>query len=135
MSTDHAQHDTADPIPIPRRPLTDRERGWIAEILASNQLWADVTIGELFATAKCRCGCGSVIIERPATPQNPRLAGKHGDVGTMYIRTADRGLITVMLYQDDGYLTVLSVVYDDYEKGFQPLPESWNETQRIVESG
>jgi len=103
--------------------------------LAANKLWADVTVGELFATPTCTCGCGSIAIERSAVPQNLQRVGKRGDVGTIYIKTADPGLITIILFEDDGYLSGLEVLYDDDERSFQPLPERWEEVQRLVRSG
>ena len=135
MNMGEGQHELSRWVPIARRPLTERERGWVTEILNVNKLWADVTVGDLFAVGKCGCGCGTVVLERPPEPQNPRMAGKWGPVGFIYIFTRNRGLVTVMLYHDKGYLSILEAVYDDYEKDFQPLPETWEEAQRTVESG
>lgn len=121
--------DSVGWIPIPRRALTEQERAWVNEILAASKEWADVSVGELFAVARCACGfCRAVQLERPPSPQNPRSKG-HGQIGDIDIQTNVGDTINVALYEQDGTLTDLDVLC---EFGFKPVPDTWTEVARWV---
>jgi hypothetical protein len=118
-------------IPIPSRPLTREEQSWVNEILSASKDWADVSIGELFASGRCPCGlCRAVQFEQPAKPQNPR-GTKHGQIGDIDIHTSAGDVINISLYAKNGSLTDLDVLC---EFGFKPVPESWNEIAHYVKA-
>lgn len=96
-------HQPAKPVV---RTLTPQEIGWINEILTANPDWSDVDVGELETEAECTCGCNSVVLKLPATPHNPRAAGKAGAIGEL---RHDSNGKTVRLYALDGSLSVIEV--------------------------
>jgi hypothetical protein len=121
------------PRAVPERPLSRRERDWIAEILQSNSAWADVDFAATRVVGKCACGqCHTVYLDSDR-PQNPRLSGTKGYIGRIEIRTADEFGITITLDQGDGKLYELYVDFLDLSpEGNRGAPSQWTELAHIV---
>ncbi len=118
-------------VPIPKRPLTDQERGWVNDILSASKEWADVSVGELYAVGVCPCGfCKAIQLEPRMQPENPRARG-HGQIGDIDIHTESGETINVALYAKDGSLTDLDVLC---EFGSKVVPDTWKEVGRWVNS-
>jgi len=113
---------------ISRRPLTDQEKEWVNAILQTNQSWADVSLGEIFADGECTCGCRTVHLSRPLQPQNARTAHLlHETVGVMWIFTELGKTIGVILHAKYGSLGELEVLY---QESAEPWPSNWREVRR-----
>ena len=120
---------------VPERPLSKRERDWIAEILQINPAWADVDFAATRVVGDCACGkCHTVYLDSDL-PQNPRLSGTKGYIGRIEIRTADEFGITITLDQGDGKLYELYVDFLDLSpEGNRGAPPQWSEVAHIVTS-
>lgn len=119
-------------ISIPKRPLTDQERGWINDILSASKEWADVCLGEVYAIGKCPCGCRTVLLEEPQHVHNRRLIGEKGLVGEidLTIRVDDKeDVVSVLLHHLGGNLSELEVVWYNFP---EPVPSDWTEIFRKV---
>jgi hypothetical protein len=133
MMTKHIDFDldydsTGLTRPVPRRPLTEQEKGWINAILQTNKAWADVTLGEIYVDAECTCGCHTVHLERPTQPQNASTAHlPHETVGMMWIITELGKTIGITLHAKYGSLGELEVVY---QENTEPWPSTWHEVSR-----
>lgn len=119
-------------ISIPRRPLTEQERGWTNDILSASKEWADVCLAELYAVARCPCGCRTILLEAPQQVQNPRLLGQKGLVGEidLTVRIDDKeDVVSVLLHHVAGNLSELEVVWYNFP---QPVPGNWIELTRKI---
>jgi hypothetical protein len=111
-----------------RRALTGQEKEWINAILQSNEMWADVTIGDVHVDGECTCGCRTVHLERPPHPQNARTADLFiENVGMMWIITELGKTIGITLHAKNGSLGELEVVY---QENTEPWPSTWREVSR-----
>jgi hypothetical protein len=118
-------------LPIQRRPLTPEEKGWVRDILSASKEWADVYVGELYAIAKCPCGCRTVLLEEQGV-HNPRLIRDKGLVGEMdlAIRIGSKeDVASVLLHHVGGSLRELEVVWYNFP---EPVPTNWTEISRRV---
>lgn len=120
--------------PIKARSLSPQEQSWIREILAHNQRWADVDIGDAQVVAQCDCNtknCKTVYLDSPL-PQNSFTHSK-GYLGRIEIMTVDDFLITVTLDQEDGKICELYVDFLDlHEPGNRIAPDQWQEKSHTV---
>ena len=114
--------------PVARRALTEQEKEWVNAILQTNKAWADVIPGEIYVDAECTCGCHTAHLERPAQPQNAKIAHlSHETVGMMWIITELGKTVGITLHAKYGYLGELEVVY---QENTEPWPPSWREASR-----
>jgi hypothetical protein len=118
---------------ITPRPLSQRERTWVREIMEHNPRWADVDIKGTMVVARCDCEtCQTIYFDSPL-PQNPSLAGTKGYIGRIEITTVDYFLITVTLDQLDGRIHELDVnPLDLIEPGTRTLADVWEEKTHTV---
>lgn len=125
-------NDPSSYVKIPTRPVTPQEREWIREIVLSNPQWADAELGDLRVVAACTCGCRSVVIEAPPQPQNPKLVGHQGLVGSIDLGVLVNGkddTISVLLHFAQGSLSLLEVVWYNFPN---PVPSRWTEISRRI---
>jgi hypothetical protein len=130
MTKNHSSY-----VEIPRRPLTAQEAGWIRELVQANTQWADVKITDLHVVGECMCGCRSIVLEKPAKPQNPKLIGHQGLVGEIELDVKIHGkddVISVLLHFAEGSLSLLEVVWYNFP---DPIPPAWTEVSRQVSVG
>ena len=130
MSSEHSSYLAVTP-----RPLTDQELDWIRQIVLSNRLWADVELKNLRVVGKCTCGCRSVVLGEPAEPQNPKVMGYQGSVGSIDLTIKvnnHEDVVTVLLHFERGSLSLLEVVWYNFP---EPVPLTWTEVSRTVSPG
>lgn len=130
MSKEHGSY-----AEVPRRPLTSQEAGWVRELVLANPQWADVEITDLYVVAECSCGCRSVVLEKPAKPQNPKLVGHQGLVGEIELRVKIQeqdDVISALLHFAEGSLSLLEVVWYNFP---DPIPSVWTEISRHISVG
>jgi hypothetical protein len=130
MSKEHGSY-----AEVPRRPLTSQEAAWVRELVLANPQWADVEITDLYVVAACSCGCRSVVLEKPAKPQNPKLVGHQGLVGEIELGVKIQeqdDVISVLLHFADGSLSLLEVVWYNFP---DPIPSVWTEISRHISVG
>jgi hypothetical protein len=115
---------------IEPRSLSDREAGWIRDILHVNPEWcgADTTKTKVVAEGPNADGY-SVVLQAPA-PENPRLSSTREMVGQLWIEADDRSTINVQLSQFNGSLQEIYVLVIDRKGRNRTTPETWNEVSR-----
>jgi len=112
------------------RELTTQEREWINSILQLNKVWADVTIADVRVDGECTCGCRTIHLGRPLSPQNARTAALPlENVGMMWVITETGKTIGIGLNAKHGSLGELEVVY---QENTEPWPSTWKEVSRKV---
>jgi hypothetical protein len=118
-----------EPKEIKPRPLTERETGWLRDILQVNEAWraADISRTKVVAEGPCDEGV-SIRLEAPE-PENPK-SSRRESVGELWITTADGCSINVQLSQFEGRLRELYVLFFDPKQRRRTLPESWVEISR-----
>jgi hypothetical protein len=119
-------------IDIPRRPATDEEAGWISDLASANPVWRDVAGGPFFVVGECRCGCRSIVLDKPTEPQKPWLKERQGLVAEMSVAIQFDGksdVVSILLHHAGGSLSVLQVIWYNFP---DPVPSSWTETSREV---
>jgi len=84
---------------IEPRPLTDREAGWICEILRVNDEWREADISKTRVVAEGPGAEGIRIVLRAPEPENPRAKSRRESVGELWINTDDNCTINVQLSQ------------------------------------
>jgi hypothetical protein len=112
----------------PRSP-SEREAGWLHDILRANEAWraADISRTKVVAEGPCDEGV-SIRLEAPE-PENPK-SSRRESVGELWITTADGCSINVQLSQFEGRLRELYVLFFDPKQRRRLLPESWVEISR-----
>lgn len=118
-----------EPKRIEPRSLSEREAGWIRDILQVNDEWRDADISKTQVVAEGPCDEGiSIRLQAPA-PENPK-AKPVESVGELWIQTDDDSTINVQLSQFEGRLRELYVLFIDRKHPKRKLPESWTEVSR-----
>jgi hypothetical protein len=109
------------------RPLTDREIGWISEIVKTRPEWssADISRTEVIAEGASDDGI-SALLQAPE-PEEPKLAGDRGYIGRIWITNLDDSIIEVRLTHINGRLNELFVLFVDPKHPHRVLPERWTE--------
>ena len=112
----------------PRSP-SEREAGWLHDILRANEAWREADISRTRVVAEGPCDEGvSIRLESPE-PENPK-ASRRESVGELWITTADGCSINVQLSQFEGRLRELYVLFIDTKHPKRKLPETWTEISR-----
>jgi hypothetical protein len=112
------------------RSLSDREAGWIRDILHVNAEWCDADTRETKVVAEGPNAEGySMVLQAPA-PENPKSNSSTGMVGQLWIETEERSTINVQLSQFDGRLREIYVLVLDRKGRTLTLPDSWIEVSR-----
>jgi len=118
-----------EPKKIDPRPLTQREVGWIQDILRANDEWRDASISRTQVVAEGPCDDGLSIRLQASEPENPK-AKPVESVGELWIQTDDGSSINVQLSQFEGRLREIYVLFIDPKRRTQKLPETWTEVSR-----
>lgn len=114
---------------IEPRSLSEREAGWLHDILRVNEAWREADISRTQVVAEGPCDEGvSIRLEAPE-PENPK-SSRRESVGELWITTADGCSINVQLSQFEGRLRELYVLFIDPKRRTRKLPESWVEVSR-----
>jgi hypothetical protein len=109
------------------RPLSDREAGWIKEILQVNPEWQDADISRTQVVAEGPCDEGISIRLQAPEPENPNATSRRESVGELWINTADKCTINVQLSQFEGRLREMYILFIDPKHPKRLLPETWTE--------
>jgi hypothetical protein len=112
------------------RALTEREKGWISDILGTNDEWREADIGGIQVLAEERGEEGVSFILKAPEPENPKAKSRRESVGELWIQTEDGCSINVQLSQFEGRLRELYVLFVDPKNLTRTLPETWNEVSR-----
>ena len=112
---------------IEPRPLTDREAGWIREILWTTEDWKDADISKTRVIAEGPCDEGLSFLLRASEPENAKPGPMMGYIGRLCIITDDGSFIEVRLTQSNRMLYELFVLFVDPKHLRRKLPESWTE--------
>ncbi len=116
----------------PRSP-SEREAGWLRDILQVNDEWRDADVSQTKVVAEGWCGKNGVswssILQAPE-PENPNLKSKRESVGNLWIYVDDGSVINVQLSQFEGRLQELYVLFVDTKHPKRKLPETWTEVSR-----
>jgi hypothetical protein len=118
-----------EPKKIEPRPLTQREAGWVRDILRANDEWRDADIGETQVVAEGSCDEGVSIRLQAPEPENTN-AKPVESVGELWIQTDDGSSINVQLSQFEGRLRELYIIFFDPKRRNRKLPETWTEVSR-----
>ena len=118
-----------EPKKIEPRPLTQREAGWIRDILHVNPEWCDANISRTQVVAEGLCDEGVSIRLQAPEPEVPK-AKPVESVGELWIQTDDGSSINVQLSQFEGRLRELYVLFFDPKRRTRTLPETWTEVSR-----
>lgn len=114
---------------ITPRPLSEREAGWVRDILRVNNDWQNVDISNTEVVAEGPLGEGVAFELRAPQPQNPKKPARE-TVGNLLIETQEGCKINVELVQSEGSLEVLYVICVDRNDKKQNLPAHWVEKSR-----
>jgi hypothetical protein len=125
----HSARDRNEAKDIDPRPLTEREKGWIRDILQVNDEWRDADISRTQVVAEGPSYEGFSIRLQAPEPENPN-AKPVESVGELLIQTDDGNTITVQLSQYEGRLRELYLLFLDTKHRLGSLPESWAEASR-----
>jgi hypothetical protein len=125
----HSARGSDEVKEIEPRSLTERETGWIRDILQANDEWRDADITQTQVVAEGPCDEGISIRLQAPEPENPK-AKPVESVGQLWIQTDDGCTINVQLSQYEGNLRELYVLYFDPKHRNRRLPESWIEVSR-----
>lgn len=113
---------------IQSRPPTERETGWIREILQANDEWRDADISRTQVVAEGSCDDGiSLLLQAPEQENAKPGLAMNGVVGNLWIRVSDGSVINVQLSQSDGRLREIYVLFVDPKHIRRKLPETWIE--------
>jgi len=112
---------------IEPRSLTNREEGWIREILQTNEEWREADISKTHVVAEGPCDEGLSILLRAPEPENSKLGPMAGYIGRLWIQNDDDSVIEVRLTQSNRRLHELFVLFVDPKHPGRQLPESWTE--------
>lgn len=112
------------------RALTERERGWISDILRANDEWHDADISRTQVIAEEPGEEGVSIRLQAPEPENPKAKSRRESVGELWIQTEDGCSINVQLSQFEGRLREMYVLFVDPKLRTRKLPETWTEVSR-----
>jgi hypothetical protein len=108
---------------IEPRSLTEREMGWIHDILQVNEEWREADISKTQVVAEGPCDEGVIIRLQAPEPENPKAKSQRESVGELWIQTEDGCSINVQLSQFEGRLRELYVLFFDPKLRNRKLPE------------
>ena len=117
------------------RPLSEREAGWVHDILQAVPDWRDSDFSETRVVAEGMNTEGYSIVLRSATPENPRWESSHDILGQLWISTDDRLTMNVQLFQWKGQLQELYVLVLDPKARTVRLSTAWIEVSREAVNG
>ncbi len=112
------------------RALTERERGWISDILKANAEWREVDLNRTQVIAEDEGKEGVSFILQAPELENPKTRTRQESVGELWIQTEDGCSINIQLSQFEGRLRELYVLFVDPKHPKRRLPESWVEVSR-----
>lgn len=116
---------------IDARPLSDRQRAWIGEILETKNAWEGVDISDVRVVAEGPCDEGiSVLLSGPER-KNPKADPAGGYIGRIVIQTED-SFIEVRLTEFGQRLHEMFVLFVDPLHPQRRLPESWVELSHVA---
>src|ERR1017187_5289157 len=104
------------------RPLSERETGWVHDILQAVPDWRDADFSETRVVAEGMNTEGYSFVLNSANPENPRWKSRHDILGQLWIRTEDRLTINIQLFQWNGQLQELYVLVIDRKARSMRLP-------------
>jgi hypothetical protein len=120
---------------IAPRPLSERESGWVRDILQTLTDWRDTDFSETRVVAEGMNIEGYSIVLRSPTPENPKWKSSHDILGQLWIETEDQLTINIQLFQWNGQLQELYLlVFDSKARAAKP-PMAWVEVSREAVSG
>ncbi len=120
---------------IAPRPLSERESGWIRDILQTLPEWREADLSQTRIVAEGMNIEGYSIILRSSTPENPKWNSSHDILGQLWIETKDQLTINIQLFQWNGQLQELYLlVFDSKARAARP-PMEWVEVSRKAMSG
>ncbi|RZU28980.1 hypothetical protein BDD14_6566 [Edaphobacter modestus] len=119
-----------EPKEIEPRPLSEREAGWISDILQVNDEWRNADISRTQVVAEGPCDEGVCIRLQAPESENPKAKSRRESVGELWIQTDDGCSINVQLSQFEGRLQELYLLFVDPKLRTRKLPETWNEVSR-----
>lgn len=114
---------------IEPRPLSEREAGWIRDILRVNPEWRDADISRTQVVAEEPTDEGVSFVLRAPEAERPK-AKPVESVGELWIQTDDGSSVNVQLSQFEGQLRELYVLFVDPKHPKRKLPETWTEISR-----
>ena len=127
-------HSSVDEVQkIEPRPLSEREAGWIKEILQVNEDWRNADISQTKVVSEGWCGehrASRCLGLKAPEPENPNPKSKRESVGELWINTDDGCVINMQLSQFEGRLQELYVLFIDAKHPKRKLPEMWTEVSR-----
>lgn len=122
------EHEMKDDVKdIEPRPLTEREAGWIREILQTSEDWKDADISKTQVVAEGPCDQGLSFILRASEPENSKPGPTMGYIGRIWITNNDGSVIEIRLTQSERRLRELFVLFVDTKHPRRTLPENWTE--------
>lgn len=117
------------------RPLSEREAGWVHDILQAVPDWRDTDFSETRVVAEGMNSEGYSMVLTNATPENPRWNSSHDILGQLWIETEDRLANNIQLFQWNGQLQELYVLVIDSMARSLRLPKAWIEVSREAVNG
>jgi hypothetical protein len=112
------------------RPLTERESGWVRDILNASAAWRGVDFSKTQVVAEGQEDEGICFVLRADEPENLNEPSLLESVGNLWIHVDDGGTINVQLSQWRGRLQELYVLYIDPKHPNRSLPDEWVEVSR-----
>lgn len=116
------------------RPLTERESGWVSDILKANDEWRGADISRTLVISEEQGEEGVSFALQAPEPENPEAKSRRASVGELWIQTEDGCSINVQLSQFEGRLTEIYVLFVDTKHPKRKLPETWIEVSREATS-
>jgi len=120
---------------IEPRPLSEREAGWIHDILHVIPDWHDADLSCIRVVAEGMKPEGYSLVLKSPTPQNPSWKSAHDILGQLWIETENRLTVNVQLSQWEGELQELYVLVLDSKARTVRLPAAWKEVSREAVKG
>ena len=120
---------------VAHRPLSERESGWVRDILQTLPDWRDADFSEIVVVAEGMNIEGYSIVLRSPTPENPKWKSSQDILGQLWIETEDQLTINIQLFQWKGQLQELYLlVFDSKARAARP-PRAWVEVSRKAVRG
>lgn len=120
---------------IAPRPLSERESGWVRDILQTLPEWRDADLSQTRIVAEGMNIEGYSIVLRSSTPENPKWKSSHDFLGQLWIETKDQLTINIQLFQSNGQLQKLYLLVIDSKARAARPPMEWVEVSRKAVSG
>ena len=120
---------------IEPRTLSEREAGWIRDILQVNRNWGNADITKTKVVAEGPNAEGYSVVLQSDSPENPLSKSSSEMVGQLWIQTDDQSTINVQLSQFKGSLREIYVLFIDRKGRNRTLPKTWNEVSREAVNG